>query len=284
MSAFLLSGLAGILLLLVGMASASARAAPPTASTPSGWQERVLAAVVRHEAGGLNYGAQNRNWDGAGLSYGVLQWTQHSGNLGKLLAAMAKADPDAFHRIFGEHSAELLRVTAAASLSAVGGAFLWREPWTSRFKAAGQHPAFQQVQLQMALTGEHWQGAAKAAGILGVHTERSYALFFDTATQQGPGRAAQLAQQLRDHLTAPGAVRVAYIDLLTAYAERAANRYRRTTPPKTLQIRTDLAWRQVGEREWRMFAGNVDLYTNVRKRRLGIVADRSLSDVPLNLA
>ena len=112
MSPLLLSGLAGTLLLLLGMASAS-RPKPVIRTAPAaspGWQKRVLAAVVRHEAGGLNYGAQNRNWDGAGLSYGVLQWTQISGNLGKLLAAMVRADQAAFRRIFGEHSTELLRV------------------------------------------------------------------------------------------------------------------------------------------------------------------------------
>lgn len=287
MSPLLLSGLAGALLLLLGMASASSKPDAPIQPTPApspGWQERVLAAVVRHEAGGLNYGAQNRNWDGAGLSYGVLQWTQISGNLGKLLAAMVRADQANFLRIFGEHATELLRVTASGSLSAVGGAVLWQEPWTSRFKEAGQHPVFQQVQLQMALTGEHWQGAAKAARILGVHTERTYALLFDTATQQGPARATQLAERLRAQLTEPGAVRVSYTALLTAYAELAAGRYRRQTPPKTLQLREGLAWRQVSENDWRMYAGNVDLYRNIRKRRLGIIADRSLSDAPLPLA
>ncbi len=79
----------------------------------------MLAAVVRHEAGGLNYGAQNRNWDGAGLSYGVLQWTQISGNLGKLLAAMVRADQANFLRIFGEHASELLRVTAPGGVLAL---------------------------------------------------------------------------------------------------------------------------------------------------------------------
>ena len=103
MSPLLLPGLAGALLLLLGMASASTKREPPQQQPriSPGWQERVLVAVVRHEAGGLNYGAQNRNWDGAGLSYGVLQWTQISGNLGKLLAAMVRADQGAFHRIFG---------------------------------------------------------------------------------------------------------------------------------------------------------------------------------------
>ncbi len=285
MSPILLSSIAGALLLLLGMASASSSRSPaPVPPSGPSWQERVLAAVVRHEAGGLNYGAQNRNWDGAGLSYGILQWTQISGNLGKLLLAMYRADQPAFLRIFGEHSAELLHATAARSLGAVGGTVLWLEPWTSRFKAAGQHPAFQQVQLQMALNGEHWQGAEKAARILGVHTERSYALFFDTSTQQGPSRAAQLAQQLRDRLTGPGAMQIAYPELLRQYAELAASRYRRSTPPTKTTIRAGLTWQQVEPNEWRMYAGSVDLYRNVRTRRLRIVADPSLSDAPLSVS
>ncbi|MBK9369944.1 MAG: hypothetical protein IPN01_27210 [Deltaproteobacteria bacterium] len=61
---------------------------------------RIIHRVAVVESGG-SYAAQNRNSDGAGLAFGLLQWTQRSGSLGALLRTMSKADPTRFSQVFG---------------------------------------------------------------------------------------------------------------------------------------------------------------------------------------
>jgi hypothetical protein len=153
---------------------------------------KVIARVSRNEGG---YDSLNLNRDGAGLSFGILQWAQSTGDLGRLLAAMDQADHALFGSAFGPDAPALLATTSAGSTAAVGGMVLWAEPWVSRFRAAGRTPAFQRVQDELAYAGVHFQGALAVSAFLRVRTERAVALFFDTAVQQGPERAMAIAKQ-----------------------------------------------------------------------------------------
>ncbi len=283
-------GAATGVLVLVGAAlgSNTAIAADPTPPRPLNltvhpdWQRRVLLRVSGSEGG---FSSQNQSWDGAGLSYGILQWTQKHGNLGILLRALNRADSAAFQRIFGPESEELLAVTNASTEAERLSLPLWESPWTARFTAAGKHPAFQQAQTRLALTGDHWKGAVKAATALGspdLITERSMALFFDTSVQQGPSDAPRIAAEVRSALTAAGAVRVDYGAVLAAYAQTAANRARRFQATKPTERGS---WREVSPGEWHKVIGkNYDYYADYHKRRFGIVHDPSLSDAPLHLS
>jgi hypothetical protein len=270
------------LLLFSGTAQASSpEPSRPLNNTPQpNWQLRVLARVSGHEGG---YGAQNRNWDGAGLSYGILQWTQKHGNLGILMRALYRADPDTFRRIFGSETDELLAVTTAASESERLSLPLWEQPWSNRFTAAGKHTPFQKAQVRLALSGDHWKGAVAAARALGssaLVTERSMALFFDTSVQQGPGEAERIAREVRAALTSGGPVRTDYLAILRLYAQRAANRARRLQADKPSERGS---WREVSPGEWHKVIGKYDYYADYRKRRFAIVADPDLSDVPVSL-
>jgi len=243
------------------------------------WMTRVIGRVSGHEGG---YDAQNLNTDNAGLSFGMIQWSQRTGQLGILLAAMAKADPEEFRRIFGPASRELLEVTRVGGLGPVGGALLWKQPWTDRFGEAGQHAVFQAVQRKLTRTGVHMAGAIEASTIMGVHTERALALTYDTAVQQGAHAAKKLATDLVAKLKAEGKNSVPYDEMLERYAQRAANRARRTRDPGQSK-NPNLEWRKVGN-NWHLFAGRVDLYRNIRHRRFGIVTDTSLTDTPVQMA
>ena len=53
----------------------------PTNLTKS--RDRVLARVSKHEG---RHDSLNLNYDGAGLSFGIIQWAQKPGSLGVLLA------------------------------------------------------------------------------------------------------------------------------------------------------------------------------------------------------
>ena len=73
------------------------------------WIANVIRRTAAREG---SYASLNLNSDGAGLSFGILQWTQASGNLGKLLATMYGMDPAAFVAIFGSLWQALLAATA----------------------------------------------------------------------------------------------------------------------------------------------------------------------------
>jgi hypothetical protein len=230
----------------------------------------VLTKVKKHEGGGFH--AMNRNKDNAGLSWGIIQWAQAVGNLGVLLNAMFRRDPVRFQQTFGDDWEELLRVTEAGSLAPVGGAVLWEEPWVSRFNAAARDPVWQDVQTQVATTGDHWQGAERAVAAMGIlPTERAYAVAFDTSVQQGPGFAVRHAQKAS---TQPNP--------LEWFAMNAGAHFRRTGPrPPRHPKYPRLEWREVSPGVWHVKAGVFDLYEDVNRRRRGLLADPELSDAPL---
>src|SRR5205085_12177955 len=92
-----------------------------------------------------------------GLSWGIVQFTQASGALGRVLAACQRRDPQLFADSFGPDAEELLRVSNAATeaerLQPVAGAMLWQAPWLERFARAGASPAFQAAQNEVAIEG-----------------------------------------------------------------------------------------------------------------------------------
>ncbi len=277
----LLFGAAGVgVLALIALASPPGRSAV-TRAVEAGmeWMDRVIARVSKHEG---KHDSLNLNLDGAGLSFGIIQWAQKVGNLGVLLAEMHRTDPERFVATFGPHWRELLQVTAASSLAPVGGTVLWREPWVGRFKAAGRDPVFIEVQNRLARQGHHFQGAVEAANALGVATERSMALLYDTSVQQGPKFAKRHAARVRAMFTTNGAARVPYLDLLTTYARLAPAHFRRTTPPTKPYPVSHIEWRKTGD-EWHAWAGQFDLYVGIIRRRMAIVNDPNLADEPVRL-
>lgn len=248
--------------------------------TVSDWTRNVVRLVSAREG---RPDSLNRNLDGVGLSYGVIQWTQKSGNLGKLLVALHAADPAAFVRIFGPSWQKLLDVTQRGSLESVDGAVLWEEPWASRFIAAGRHPAFVDVQWAMAAQGAHFRGAERVAALLGIRTERAMALFFDRSVQQGPAGARRIAEQLLASYAAAGRTSVPYAQVLADYAALAAARFHRTTPPPSLEFTpgsSRVLWKKVGD-AWHAVTGPFDLYAGIVRRTGAILRDPTLSDAPL---
>ena len=250
---------------------------PGRAPQGEAWKRRVADHVLASESGG-NPGAQNRNTDGNGLSYGLIQWVQSVGTLGPLLESLKDADPAAFDRIFGGHAnaKALLEATNSRSRSTRMSLPLWEAPWTARFTAAGKHPPFVAAQWDHLFAGEHWQGAMAVARILNAHTERAYVLFFDRSVHQGPHAAKTVAEQLKTARTRSGSVRVSYDTLLADYARRCAARFARQSPPQSG------SWKWNSETDlWHRYAGPYDLFTLVSQRTRKILADKTLGDGPL---
>lgn len=191
-------------------------AAAPAPPLTIDMQRAIIARIGRFESGAQGYSAMNRDgefrglfghdhsaynrWH-VGLSYGLIQFTQDSGTLGKLLTAMRDRDAARFDAIFGPHAAELLRVTNALGPSSaevpggrsvrvqpVGGADLWEEPWVARFAEAGRHVPFQAAQNEMAAT-LYIAPVLPFASWFGLNTDRALTIVADRSVQLGPGGA-----------------------------------------------------------------------------------------------
>lgn len=236
---------------------------------------RVIDYVAHGESKG-KFWAQNRNTDGQGLSYGILQWSQRSGSLGKLLTRMKRADPAAFARVFGPGAGDLLTTTTSTSEPVRMSLPLWSEPWTGRFTAAGQVRAFQIAQDEAAAQGASMRAALELADMFDLMTERALVLFFDRANHHGGYGAKKLASGFLQAQTSEGSAESAE-DLLAGFAAWCAAAYRRDNPPAEATLSGGRSWKKVGN-EWHMFAGSSDLYAIIVRRTGEILNDPNLSD------
>ena len=125
-----------------------------------------------------------------GLLYGLVLFPQASKHLGSVLRLMRARAEAAFVDTFGTASDELLAVTGAATaagrLAAVEGQFLWHEPWPSRFRHAGEIPAFQAAQNEEAIEGQFNPTVLQSLA-LGLTTERALSVGYDAVATRGVG-------------------------------------------------------------------------------------------------
>jgi len=252
------------------------------------WKARVVANTTGHETHkGEEYETQNKNADACGLSFGLIQWSQCTGNLGVLLTAMQASDPQEFARIFGPSWRSLLAMTTAgrgSNLGPVEGAVLWREPWTSRFEQAGRYEPFQRVQRDLTKDDEHMRQAKQIASLLGADTERALALFYDRSVQQTDtalSHAKALSKRWRDTGAPPTVA-----GKLEVYGRACVEMWRSFTP-RSGNYSEDgrLYWKQVpGKREWRVWAGEkFDLYKGVKRRVAQVLENAKLRDQRVDL-
>jgi hypothetical protein len=186
-------------------------AARALAATPLEIAEkvRILRVVGLAESGADGYSAINPDNEyndpkhpayhkyHIGLSWGLIQFTQRSGALGRVLSAVVRREEkmqlpadQTFKQLFGANSDELLRVTNASDeesrVAPVGGANLWEPAWTARFRAAGNVPHVQWSQNEIAIT-DYFDPALKVAYWLGFDTPRALAMLVDRCIHMGRG-------------------------------------------------------------------------------------------------
>jgi hypothetical protein len=181
-------------------ADGRASAAPVPLTIPEKF--KLVALVARNEGGPGRDGYSAVNADGeyndpshrffhrqhVGLSWGIVQFTQLGGALGRVLQACQRRDPAQFAQVFGPDGEELLRVTNAPTeqdrLQPVGAQFLWEGDWPQRFREAGKVPAFQAAQNEVAIEG-YLDPNLPFARCLGWNTDRALALLYDRCVQMG---------------------------------------------------------------------------------------------------
>jgi hypothetical protein len=149
------------------------------------------------------------DFDGQGISFGVLQWNFGQGSLQPLLSEMLTDHPAPMKAAFHVH----LPVLRAVLKDSLAGQLDWarsvqtpahriNEPWAGMFKSLGRSEEFQQIELEHA--GRIFRRARTMCGSYGLTSERGVALMFDVITQNGGigrGAEATIRQEMKELAT-----------------------------------------------------------------------------------
>jgi peptidoglycan hydrolase-like protein with peptidoglycan-binding domain len=174
-------------------------------------RDRALQVTASFEGHGFTL-AQG-NFDGAGITWGVIGFTLKGGELARIVLDVHAQHPRLVEQAFGANTGELLRVMRASwptQLAFANRLSLGRskarlaEPWKTAFRHFGEFPQVQAVQL--ARVAGYLNPAKRDARALGLRSELGLALCFDIHVQDGgisPSamrkiKAAQAAHAIKD--------------------------------------------------------------------------------------
>lgn len=163
-----------------------------TGSEVPGLFDRILQVTMRFE--GHDFTLAQGNYDGAGITWGVIGFTLMTGDLGPLLKKIHATRPGLMAACFGEAQAkqflDLLGKPASARLAFANSISLGTskarlaEPWRKGFRLLGEDPTVQKMQIEAAYNN-YYTIALRQAPAFGLHTELGMALLFDIAVQNG---------------------------------------------------------------------------------------------------
>jgi hypothetical protein len=138
---------------------------------------------------GTGYGGANGNFDGQGITWGVVGFTWANGELQGILNEIRAQYPAIFSASFGALEAEMTAVLArprplqmiwARGISRNGGENI-DSVWAAAFKALGDTPEVQD--LENAHAQHYWNAGLPFAEDFGLQSEAGLALCFDIAVQ-----------------------------------------------------------------------------------------------------
>lgn len=154
-------------------------------------QERAIGVTAAFEGHGFDLAAGN--FDGAGLTWGIIGFTLQHGQLSEIVLEADTTDPNLVQQAFGKNAVECRQIMRAPrarqlawadSISSGARKASVREPWRSCFRRFGQLPEVQALQLAR-VKRAYWDPARKTARELGLKTELGVALCFDIHVQNG---------------------------------------------------------------------------------------------------
>ncbi len=211
------------------------------------------ATITMQFEGGGRFAAANLNTDGAGLSFGLIQWAQRPGRLHELLAAFQRADAALFTKIFGDGDPALAQGLLTHTGSANGGVDaltgetrdsrfdLTDDDWQPRFQAAGREPVFQRAQITTALTAFNTSAQRIRQTMPIVKSERALVFMLDVANQFGDGGAQSVVSKVMQTLKA-GATEG---DFLSAVAGETVARIGRQFGPASKEAQSTSNRREI---------------------------------------
>jgi len=153
--------------------------------------ERALQLTADFE--GHGFGLAQGNFDGAGITWGIIGFTLAGGELPRVLDEIDHRAPGLVDQAFCELAPvwrgvlakpDPERIAWADSISIGAGKARLPPAWVQAFARLGALPVTQQVQIDTA-RHKYFEPALRSAQQLGLSTERGIALCFDTHVQSG---------------------------------------------------------------------------------------------------
>jgi hypothetical protein len=155
--------------------------------------ERSLQVVASFE--GTGFTLVVGNFDGAGITWGIVGFTLIGGELGILLKAINQSFPDLISRAFSHDADQIMKITGldttkaqktawADSISRGANKYRVAEPWKTYFHDLGNYREVQKIQIARA-RDVYWSIATRDASSLGLSEELDYLLMYDVAVQNG---------------------------------------------------------------------------------------------------
>lgn len=153
--------------------------------------ERALGVTAAFE--GHGYELAQGNFDGAGITWGIIGFTLKSGNIPKLIGGVQASHPELVEQAFGDETAMLLAVMSqpwndqlawANALTYGPGNATLVDPWRSHFWTFGSMPEVQASQRALVTSG-YVLPAQATAQQYSLTSELGIALAFDIQVQNG---------------------------------------------------------------------------------------------------
>jgi hypothetical protein len=167
------------------------------------------------------------DFDGQGISFGVLQWNIGQNSLQDLLKEAFDQHTAVCQDVFHEHfdtvralgtSPIAQQLDFARSIQTRG---VVQEPWMGMLKTLGRTPEFQDVQVQHAR--KKYNTAVQLCAEYQLESERATALMFDIVTQNGSIGPIVKAQILADYASIPaGSSEASEVARMQSIANRRA--------------------------------------------------------------
>jgi peptidoglycan hydrolase-like protein with peptidoglycan-binding domain len=171
-------------------------------------RDRALQLTAAFE--GHDFTLAQGNFDGAGITWGIIGFTLKHGELGKIVLRIQDRHPALVEQAFGANRDQLLailrgprtrQIAFANAISLGANKVRLAEPWRSAFHRFGELPAVQALQLELA-DRSYFRPAKQTARGLHLKSELGLALAFDIHVQNGGVSTAarkQIKRQLAQH-------------------------------------------------------------------------------------
>jgi hypothetical protein len=153
-------------------------------------KQRCLQITAEFEGTGFTKAVGN--FDGAGITWGIIGFTLSNGELGAVLTEIRSRHPAVFSAAFGELEAKIVEVlnsshaaqiNFANSISLGSSKMRILDVWAKAFEKLGSDPSVQAIQLQR--TENFFEIAERDRQRFNVQNELGFALCFDIAVQNG---------------------------------------------------------------------------------------------------
>jgi hypothetical protein len=202
--------------------------------------DRCLGLTAAFEGHGFSL-AQG-NFDGAGITWGIIGFTLKHGEIARIVKTIAAARPDLVRLAFDDQTPQLLalmdapladQLAFADSVSIGTKKVRLAEPWRSAFNLFGKLPEVRAEQLRLARE-DYFDPCLGTADAFGLTSELGIALAFDIHVQNGSINQTA-ATQIRSAPTPPNEQALRQI-IANAVADAARVSFREDVRSRKLAI------------------------------------------------